>query len=74
MWSEKLIEQTKEKAWPGAMMKKTGGKHGMMSCREADEIKIVAIEFKDYMPFPTDEVIASYKDIDAMIADGWVID
>ena len=74
MWSEKLIELTKDEAYEGSMMKKSNGKFGMIKSRDVESIKIVAVELKDFMPVPTDKVIASYKNIDEMIADGWVID
>ena len=74
MWSEKLIELTRTKACSGSMMKKSNGKFGMIKSRDSDGIKIVAVELKDFMPVPTDKVIAQYKNIDEMIADGWVID
>lgn len=74
MWSEKLIELTKDEAYEGSMMKKSNVKFGMIKRRGSDGIKIVAVELKDFMPVPTDKVIAQYKDIDEMISDGWVID
>ena len=74
MWSEKLIELTRTKACSGSMMKKSNGKFGMIKSRGSDGIKIVAVELKDFMPVPTDKVITQYKNIDEMIADGWVID
>lgn len=74
MWSEKLIELTRTKACSGSMMKKSNGKFGMIKSRGSDGIKIVAVELKAFMPVPTDKVIAQYKNIDEMIADGWVID
>ena len=55
-------------------MKKSNGKFGMIKSRGSDGIKIVAVELKDFMPVPTDKVIGSYKNIDEMISDGWVID
>lgn len=74
MWDEKLIELTRTKACSGSMMKKSNGKFGMIKSRDSDGIKIVAVEMKDFMPAPTDKVIAQYKNIDEMISDGWVID
>ncbi len=74
MWGEKLIELTKDEAYEGSMMKKSNGKFGMIKSRGSDGIKIVAVELKGFMPSPTDKVIASYKNIEEMIADGWVID
>lgn len=74
MWSEKLIELTKDETYEGSMMKKSNGKFGMIKRHGSDGIKIVAVELKDFMPVPTDKVIANYKNIDEMISDGWVID
>ena len=74
MWSEKLIELTKNEAYPGAMMKSLDGKFGMMSSRSAAGIEIVDVEMKNYMPVPTDKVIATFKNLNEMIAAGWVID
>ena len=74
MWSEELIELTKDEAYDGSMMKKSNGKFGMIKSRGPDGIEIVSVELKNYFPSPTDKVIASYKNIEEMIADGWVID
>lgn len=74
MWGEKLIELTKDEAYEGSMMKKSNGKFGMIKSRGVESIEIVAVELKDFMPVPTDKAIASYKNIDEMISDGWVID
>lgn len=74
MWSEKLIELTKDEAYEGSMMKKFGGKFGMIKSRGPDGIEIVSVELKNWFPAPTDKVIAQYKNIDEMISDGWVID
>jgi len=74
MWGEKLIELTKDEAYEGSMMKKSKGKFGMIKSRGVESIEIVAVELKDFMPVPTDKVIAQYKNIDEMISDGWVID
>ena len=74
MWSEKLIELTKDEAYEGTMMKSSAGKFGMIKSRGSDGIEIVAVELKDFMPVPTNKVIAQYKNIDEMISDGWVID
>ena len=71
MWSEKLIELTKDEAYEGSMMKKSNRKFGMIKSRGVES---VAVELKDFMPVPTDKVIAQYKNIDEMISDGWVID
>jgi len=74
MWEEKLIELTKDEAYEGSMMKKSNGKFGMIKSRGVESIEIVAVELKDFIPVPTDKVIAQYKNIDEMISDGWVID
>lgn len=74
MWSEEFIELTKNEAYPGAMMKSSGGKFGILISRGPAGIVIADVELKDYMPVSTDKVIASYKNIDEMIAAGWVID
>lgn len=74
MWGEKLIELTKDEAYEGSMMKKSNEKFGMIKSRGVESIEIVAVELKGFMPSPTDKVIASYKNIEEMISDGWVID
>lgn len=73
-WSDSLIEKTRSEAYPGAMMKRLNGDSGMMSKRDADGIKIVGVRCENYMPVPTDEVIAEYKSMNEMIAAGWAID
>ena len=55
-------------------MKKSNGKFGMIKSCGVESIEIVAVELKDFMPVPTDKMIAQYKNIDEMISDGWVID
>lgn len=74
MWRKELIELTRKQAYPGTMMKSSAGKFGMIKSRGVESIEIVAVELKDFMPVPTDKVIASYKNIEEIIADGWVID
>lgn len=73
-WSDSLIETTRSEAYPGAMMKSLKGNFGMMSERNPGCIKIVAVKSENYMPVPTDEVIAEFKNIDEMIKAGWAID
>ena len=73
-WSENLKNTTRKDAYPGAMMKNLDGRDGMMSDRSENGIKIVGVEVENYFPVPTDKVIAEYKDVEAMIADGWAID
>ncbi|MBQ4378164.1 MAG: hypothetical protein II821_03080 [Treponema sp.] len=74
MWSEELQNLTREQAYGGAMMKKLDGDSGMLSGRGPNGITIVAVEFKNYMPVPVDKIIARYKNVEEMIADGWAID
>lgn len=74
MWSKELQEKTREEAYPGAMMKKLDGSFGMMKMRNANGIKISGVKAEGYMPVPTNEIIAEYKNLSEMIADGWAID
>ena len=77
MWSKELLERTRNEAYEGAMMKRGGfsdDSFGMIQKRDSEGITIVAVEMKSYMPVPTSRVIAQYKDVEEMIAAGWVID
>ena len=73
-WSEALIETTREQAYPGAMMKNSDGRSGMLTERSINGIKICAIKSMYMMPVPTDEIIASFTCLNDMITAGWVID
>ena len=73
-WSDSLKNLTRKEAYPGAMMKCLDGRDGMMSARSQNGIRIVAVKSENYFPVPTDEVIAEYPNVEAMIDDGWVID
>lgn len=74
MWSQKLIDTTREQAYPGACMKCSDGQYGIMTKRDASGIEISGIELKNYMPVSTGEIIAKYKNFDEMLNAGWVID
>ena len=73
MWGEKLIELTKDEAYEGIIFNISFFIFWMIKSRDSDGIEIVAVELKDFMPVPTDKVIAQYKNIDEMIAYGCFI-
>ena len=72
-WSEKIKNLTREKAGDGAMLKSLENEYGFFST-DGNGIKILGVKSNMGFPLPSDEVIARYADIEAMIDAGWVID
>ena len=72
-WSKEIKEKTRKNAGDGAMLKNEQADFGFY-CSCEDGIKILGIKTGSILPMPSDEVIATFKDINAMIDAGWVID
>lgn len=73
-WSEGLINKTREIAGDGCMLKSLKGEFGFYFSTPGGNIEIRGVESKNFFPVPAKEVIATFSDIEEMIAAGWVID
>ncbi len=73
-WSEGLIKKTREIAGDGCMLKSLKGEYGFYFSTGNGNIEIRGVNDKNYFPVPTKEVIATFSDIEDLIAAGWVID
>ena len=72
-WSEYKKNETRENIGPGAMVKSERGEYGFF-CDSAAGIKILGVQPSKFLPVPSDEIVATFADIEEMIAAGWVID
>ena len=73
-WSEGLIKKTREIAGDGCMLKSLKGEYGFYFSTGKGSIEIRGVDDSSFMPAPTKEVIATFSDIEDLIAAGWVID
>ena len=73
-WSENLINKTREIAGDGCMLKSNKGQFGFYFSKGNGAIEIHGVETKNFFPVPSKEVIATFSDIEEMIAAGWVVD
>ena len=73
-WSEELINTTREIAGDGCMLQSLDGKYGFYVSAGNGSIEIHGIDGSGGMPLPTEEVIATFSNLDAMIEAGWVVD
>ena len=73
-WSEGLINKTREMAGDGCMLKNHNREHGFYFSTPGGNIEIRGISEKTTFPVPTKEVIATFSDIEEMIAADWVVD
>ena len=73
-WSEGLINKTREMTGDGCMLKSLNHEYGFYFSTEKGSIEIHGVDDSSFMPAPTKEVIATFSDIEEMIAAGWVID
>lgn len=72
-WSEYKKNETRENIGPGAMVKNGMGQYGFF-CDSDAGIKILGVQPSEFLPVPSDEIVATFVDIEQMIAAGWVID
>lgn len=73
-WSKELQNRTRYDIFPGAIVKDDHWNFGAYFPEADGSITLNGVETKNYMPVPTNEVIATFKNKEAMIAAGWVID
>lgn len=72
-WSEEKKNETREKIGPGAMVKNGRGQYGFFCASDAG-IKILGVQPSGFLAVPSDEIVATFTDVEEMIAAGWVID
>ena len=72
-WSEEKKNETREKIGPGAMVKNGQRQYGFV-CTSDDGIKILGVQRSGFLAVPSDEIVATFTDVEEMIAAGWVID
>ena len=72
-WSEEKKNETREKIGPGAMVKDGRGQYGFFCASDAG-IKILGVQPSGFLAVPSDEIVATFADVEEMIAAGWVID
>ena len=72
-WSEEKKNETREKIGPGAMVKNGRGQYGFFCASDAG-IKILGVQPSGFLAVPSDEIVATFADVEEMIAAGWVID
>lgn len=73
-WSKELINKTREIAGDGCMLKSLKGEYGFYFSTGNGNIEIRSVNEKNFFPVPTKEVIATFSDIEDLIAAGWVVD
>ena len=73
-WSEELKNTTREMAGTGCMLQCIDGRSGIYVSAGNGSIEIHGIEGSGFMPLPTEEVIATFSKLEAMIEAGWVVD
>lgn len=72
-WSEEKKNETREKIGLGAMVKDGRGQYGFFCASDAG-IKILGVQPSGFLAVPSDEIVATFADVEEMIAAGWVID
>ena len=72
-WSEEKKNETREKIGLGAMVKNGRGQYGFFCASDAG-IKILGVQPSGFLAVPSDEIVATFADVEEMIAVGWVID
>ncbi len=72
-WSEEKKNETREEIGPGAMVKDGRGQYGFFCASDAG-IKILGVQPSGFLAVPSDEIVATFDDVEEMIAAGWVID
>lgn len=72
-WSKEIKDKTRECVGDGAMLKNEHWDFGFFAS-DGNGVKIFGVKEGSGFPLPSDDIIASFKDIEAMIDAGWVID
>ena len=72
-WSDELIQMTLSGTYPLAVVKNEDHDFGIVMTTEPKVI-INSIQAGAFMPIPSEEVIATFSNLEAMIEAGWVMD
>ncbi len=72
-WSEELKEKTRRQMCAGAVVKNEARDFGMVM-EMVPKVVIYGIQSGIIMPLPTDEVIATFDNVNQMVDAGWVLD
>ena len=77
-WSDKIKDLTRRNAGSGAALKSWDGGFGIFGASLDGKVYIYAVDEEKSMelcfPVASDEVIATFANVEEMIAAGWVID
>ena len=73
-WSKELINKTRETAGDGSLLKNNNREYGFYFSTPGGNIEIRGISEQSIFPVPTKEVIATFSDIEELIAADWVVD
>ena len=72
-WSEELKKKSREQMYTGAIVKNEARDFGMVM-EMVPKVVIYGIQSGIIMPLPTDEVIATFDNVNQMVDAGWVLD
>ncbi|MCR4742751.1 MAG: hypothetical protein K5866_07800 [Treponema sp.] len=73
MWSKELQNTTRNNIFPGAVMKNLKFDFGIFNKKDG-KILIMGIKSASYIPIASEEIVATFDNIDQMIDAGWVMD
>ncbi len=73
-WSKELQERTRNDIFPGAIVKNEKWNFGSYFPESDGSITLKAVKTQNYVPVPTDEIVATYENLNAMLKAGWVLD
>ena len=72
-WSEELKEKSRRLMYAGAIVKNEARDFGMV-IEMVPKVVIYGIQSGIIMPLPTDEVLATFDNVNQMVDAGWVLD
>lgn len=77
-WSKELKDLTRRNVGSGAALKSWDGGFGVFGASLKGEVYVYGLDEEKsgelHFPIASDEVIATFANVDAMIEAGWVID
>ncbi|MCQ2591146.1 MAG: hypothetical protein MJ188_00050 [Treponema sp.] len=73
-WSETLQNETRELIYPGAMVKDEKCHFGFYNETAEGKVQIIGVKEDSFIPTPSGEIIATFDNLEEMIAAGWAID
>jgi hypothetical protein len=72
-WSEELKEKSRGQMFAGAVVKNEAHDFGIVMAL-APKVVIHGTQEGSFMPLPSDEVIATFDNVNQMVDAGWVLD